>query len=204
MALSKPYVTLAAVKEYCGITDTAEDTRIENSINITSRLIDSLTDSFFYQKNFTDYYLPITGGGNGWKILARPYDKKIGGLILTPANVPIISVTQIEEWDMVLVENTDYYINAELGQIERVGQWIDDPRKIKITCSIGYATTDDLTPSADIPEDIAFYALEIAARLSGQFKKEQPSLDGTIVNINSHDVPKWIVTELKKRRPINL
>lgn len=204
MPLNKPYTTLEAVMEYCGLSDASASARIINSINQVSRLIDSVTDCFFYQKDFVDYYLPLTSGGNGWKIIDRPYDKKRGGIIFTPANAPIISIAEITEWDQVLVKDTDYFVSKELGQIERIGNWLDDPHKIKITCSIGYATVDDFTPSADLPGDIAMFAKQLAARDSGQFKKEQPSLDGTIVNINAHDVPKFIVDALKKLRPINL
>lgn len=201
-----PYVTLADVKDFCGIdtNTTTWDDRIKSAINKASRLIDSLTGCFFYKKTFTDYYIKMTGGGSGWQVLPRPYDKSRGGIILTPQNSPLISVTSLYEDDLLLVENTDYYVDYELGQIERVGVWVRLPRKIKITCDIGYDIDDTATPSADIPGDIAFYATEIAARISGRYHKEQPGLDGAIVNINSHNIPKWIVDNLKKLKPIDI
>jgi len=204
VTLLNPYTTLDDVKEYCGYKKTDEDERIKNSINKMSRMIDDLTGRFFYKKTYTDYYMPVQAGGEGWRILPRPYDRSTGGIILTPKLAPIISVTSIHESDTLLVANTDYYINAEFGQIERVGTWNANPRKIKITCVIGYTTADTETPSADLPGDIAQYAMEIAARISGQYKKEQPNLDGTVVSINSHAIPKWIVDALRKLRPVYL
>jgi len=202
--LLNPYTTLADIKSFCGVSASDFDDRIKTGINQASRLIDAITSRFFYKKTYTDYYIKHTGGGAGWQILARPYDKRRGGVILTPQNAPIISVTSIYEDDVLLVENDDYYLDIDLGQIERLGSWPQLPRTIKMTCNIGYDTADTETPSDDLPGDIAYYTLEIAARLSGRYHKEQPGLDGTIVNINSHNVPKWIVDNLKKMKPIYL
>jgi hypothetical protein len=200
MALINPYTTIGRVKTFCGIasSDTTYDTEIEDAINEASRMIDDLTDSFFYKKTYADHYLGEASDA-GFRIVNGEK-----GRIFTPKNAPIISVTSLYESDNLLVANDDYYINLEAGIITKTTKWDVSPREIKISCAIGYNTTNTTTPSADLPGVIGYYALEIAARLSGRYTKEQPSLEGTNTAIHVREIPKWIVDKLQKMRSLIL
>jgi hypothetical protein len=198
--LYRPYVTLDDVKIYCGIAlskaDYDEDIKI--AINKASRYIDGVTGRYYYQKTYTDEYLNGTKDYQGWQILEE--------LLFTPQLAPIISITSITEDSTLLVENTDFYVNKESGVIEKdSGDWNDAPRKIKISCVLGYASADTATPSTDIPGDIAQYALEIAARFSGHFKKTIKNyVSGTSETVDLFGVPKDIDTALKNLRPVGI
>jgi hypothetical protein len=192
--LSKPYCTLADVKRYCGEDTVTYDDDFKFGINKASRFIDGHSLRNFYKTILTDEYLPLTGRGNGWRI--------INEMLYTPMLLPIIAITSIYEDNTLLVENTDYYVNKETGEIERVGDWDPTPRAIKITANIGYDSTDEETPSTDIPEEITSIALELAARFSGRFNKRKVShITGEAVNIDLYEAPKYILDELHALRP---
>ena len=60
MAITNGYCTLAEIKAALRLTDTADDTLLENSIEGASRRIDGYCGTFFYQtlktiKVFTRY-----------------------------------------------------------------------------------------------------------------------------------------------------
>lgn len=199
-----PYVTLNDVKRYIGddMEKTDKDEVIKWAINKASRLIDGLTCRYYYKKTFTDEYLSTTKGYEGWVIV----EKEEGGLIYTPQRAPIIDITELEEDETVLTENTDFYIDKLEGKIEKAsGNWHEEPREIKITCNLGYDSADTETPSSDIPLDIQHYALEIAARMSGHFTKAKINyVSGGTENIDIFEIPKWIVDELKGYKPIKI
>lgn len=199
-ALYRPYVTLDDVKFYCGISldkiDYDED--IKKAINKASRYIDGLTERFYYKKAYADAYLSTGYQYEGWEIL----DDKL----FTPPNAPIIDVTTLIIGSVTLVENTDFYIDKKAGMIERAGgNWPISPRQIIITCNLGYDSSGDTVPSADIPGDIAQYCLEISSRFSGHFKKSIKNyVSGASEEIDLFGVPKEIVNELKALRPVKM
>lgn len=205
--LLKPYVTVDNVKNNCGIdlSDTQHDDYIKAKINAASRLVDELTGRFYYEKTFTDIYINgIYGGSEGWWIANA---KGSSGLIFTPQNAPIISVTSIIEDDIALTENTDYYIDQLNGMIQRVGgaSWNKHPRTIKITCVLGYDSDDTATPSADIPGDIIQHSLQIASNLCGEYKKSVRSfVSGSVEEMELFGVPKDSEKYLKKFRQVRI
>ena len=204
ITLYRPYCTLSEVKTHCGIATatTSFDDDIKEAINKASRLIDSLTGRYYYKKTYTSEYLNGTMDYNGWQIL----ENSDGGILLTPQAAPIISVTTLIESSATLVENTDFYLHKESGIIERAsGNWSEQPRTICITCDLGYNSADTATPSADIPGDINLYAIELAARKSGQYKKTIKNyVSGAAEPMDLYGVPKEIETALRNLRPVGI
>lgn len=198
--LSRPYATLADVKSYCGIATgkTEFDEDIRKAINKASRYIDGVTGRYYYKKTYASVYLATGYQHEGWEIL----DDKL----FTPKNAPIISVTTLIEGDATLTENTDFYIDKEAGMIEKDGgNWDTLPRQIIITCELGYDSTDTTTPSDDIPGNVAQFALEIASRFSGRYKKSIKNyVSGASEEIDLFGVPKEMVSELKSLRPVGI
>lgn len=201
--LYRPYTTLAKVKTKCGIATatTTYDDDIKDAINKISRLIDSLTGRYYYQKTYTSEYLSGTRDYNGWQILRRD----TGGLLLTPQEAPIVSISSLSENGTSLTENTDFYIHAEEGIIERNGaNWDDSPRMIIISCVLGYECDDTETPSDDMPGDIAYYACELAARDSGHYKKAIKNyVSGAAETVDLFDSER-IEKILRSMRPVGI
>lgn len=195
-----PYTTLEDVKFYCGIalTKTEWDENIKKAINKASRFIDSLTGRYFYNKTYTSEYLNGTVNFQGWQVLDQ--------YIFTPQRAPIISVTTLIENETTLTENTDFYIDLVNGMIERAsGCWVSRAREIQITCSLGYATDDTATPSADLPGEIAMHALELASRFSGRYKKEIKNfVSGGTESVDLYGAPKDIIKSLRALYPPNV
>lgn len=202
--LYRPYTTLAKVKSHCGIADakTDYDEDIKEAINTISRLIDSLTGRFYYQKTYTDEYLNGTKEFSGWQIV----DHEDGSYLYTPQMAPIISVSSLIEDSTTHAENADFYIDYASGIIERTsGSWHESPRKIKISCVIGYASADTATPSDDIPGDIALWAIELSARKSGHYKKLIKNyVSGAGEMTDLFGVPREIETALRNLRPVGI
>lgn len=202
--LDRPYTTLAAVKIHCGIatTKTDYDEDIKDAINIISRLIDSLTGRYYYEKTYTEEYLNGTKDYQGWQIV----ENDDGGLLYTPQMAPIISISSLIGDGTTFVENTDFFVHKNSGIIERTsGNWNDEPRKIKISCVLGYGSADTATPSANIPGDIVLYAIELAARKSGHFKKLIKNyVSGAGEMTDLFGVPKEIETALRNLRPVGI
>jgi hypothetical protein len=202
--LYRPYTTLDKVKNHCGIalTKTTYDEEIKDAINIVSRLIDSFTGRFYYEKTYTDEYLNGTKDYQGWQII----DCDTGGLIYTPQLAPIISVTSLVESGTTLIENTDFFVDKASGIIEKSsGDWNTEPRTIKISCAIGYDSVDTATPSDDIPGDIAMYAIELAARKSGYYKKTIKNyVSGAGESVDLFGVPKEIEKALRDLYPVGI
>jgi hypothetical protein len=190
------------VKSHCGIatTTTTYDNDIIDAINFASRYIDALTGRYYFKLSISSEYLNGTKDYQGWQIIQNSN----GGLIFTPKAAPIIDITELIESEDTLVENTDFYIHKENGIIERAaGNWDESPRSIKITGTLGYASADTATPSVDIPGDIVFYCIEIAARKSGHYKKEIKNyVSGASEAVDLFGVPKEIEKALRDLRQV--
>lgn len=196
ISLFRPYCTLEQVQRFVGNIKPGSEDAINDAINRASRFIDKITGMIFYKKTVTDEYIPGTSGGNGWEIRRIIPGRSVGGLLVCPWR-PIISITSITENNVLLTENVDYYVISESGIIERAsGNWPEAARAIKISAVFGYDTTDDSTPSANIPQDVQEYAVEIAGRRSGLYVKNFEQLDGTVVALSDSAIPKWIVDRL--------
>lgn len=61
MAITNGYTTLAQLKAKLGVTDSTDDTMLENIVEAVSRWIDAYTNRIFYTTSSeTRYYTPIT------------------------------------------------------------------------------------------------------------------------------------------------
>lgn len=204
ITLLRPYVTLSDVKRYCGISQNKDeyDEDIKNAINKASRYIDSTTGRYYYKKTYSSEYLKTTKGYDGWSIVLN----EDISFIFTPQLSPIIDITTLIENDVTLVEDTDFYVDKAIGMIERAStNWNENPREIVITCNLGYNSADTATPSSDIPGDVAQYALEIASRFSGRFKKSIKNfVSGGSEEIDLFSIPKDIEKALMALRPIGI
>lgn len=199
VALLFPYCSLAQVQQFVGNTNADKIDQIKEAINRASRFIDEITGRIYYQKTVTDYYLRGTAGGDGWSIRRYIPGKPASGLLVCPYK-PILSVSELVVGDVVLTENTDFYVLNDSGIIEKAsGNWSETPRDIKITAVFGYAETDTATPAATQPGDITQYAIEIAGRMSGLFARNVEQQDGEVMAFYETAIPKWIVDRLSAK-----
>ena len=182
--------------------NTKYDEDIKFAINKASRYVDNLTGRLFYKLTLSGEYLNTTNGYNGWKIINR-YS---GGLIYTPKFLPIISISSLSESGLGLTENTDFYIDYAAGMIEKAdGNWVKEPREILISGSIGYDSDDTATPSDNIPGEINMSTIELAARLSGRFKKQKINYaSGGAESIDLYEIPSWLIKNLKAWQPVEI
>jgi hypothetical protein len=200
VTLDRPYCTLAELKEFLRIatTNTDKDDTLKRAINNASRYIDDATGRIFYEKSLTDYYLPTYYGGEGWRITDLQPGETGGGKIWA-AYKPIISITELVEDAVTLVENSDFYIDKNFGCIVRAeNNWDNEPRAIKITGTFGYETDDDQTPADTMPGDIRECCKEIAARRSGEFIQVVQQEDGSISEFQNRSMPAWVKEILNK------
>jgi hypothetical protein len=189
--LDRPYCSLEDVKNVLRrVTDSSKDELLRDAINYASRLIDSITGRIFYKLEWTDYYLSANG------------NHKVLGDTIILSTYPIISISALSEDGTALVENTDYFVDYESGIITKAedADWETDPRAIKISGFVGYATADDLTPAVTQPGDIRLACIDIAKRKSGLFHKELQAIDGTTGEVEDESVPQRILTDLKRYR----
>lgn len=141
-AASHDLVTLAEVKADLAITDTGSDALLATLIRRASAAIEQACNRIFVVETITDRIWPERD----------PYPAQVpGGVrVMQLSRWPLVSVAEVKEHDEVLVQDTHYLVDAQLGQITRLnvagvpvdwGMW-----GASITYTAGFAT---------IPADLA-------------------------------------------------
>lgn len=187
MSILLGYATLAEFQARTGITDatkTAKTTLIERSIERASRHIDQYTNSFFHTKAVTN------------SKVAYGFNVNADGFIMSEdaryieCKAPIISITSIVDDETTLVADDDYYID---GNTIFANTIFSTNRKngIKITGSIGYATT---------PDDINDCCLALAEVMTGLGIRTVLDPNGDKLEITRDSVPEWVWDKLDLRR----
>lgn len=132
-------ITLEDLKTYLEKSDDNHDPILEMIINSVSSFFDKYVDFQLKQKTYTDLYLD----GNGQEELWLSF-------------YPVASITSLKENDIALTEGTDedYIQYLEEGLLVRIGVWLKGRKKIKISCSGGFAT---------IPKDLQLACMQQCA-----------------------------------------
>jgi hypothetical protein len=90
-------------------------------------------------------------------------------------NFPVVSITSIYEDEVLLVENTDYYVDYAAGVVHRIGgNWVKGWHEIVITYVAGYVV-QGATPGTGetaLPADLKLACMIQVAR---EWKKTQGS-----------------------------
>jgi hypothetical protein len=197
MTILNGYATLAELKAHLGTptANTDNDTLFERVIERASRMIDRITNTFFFIKTLTNEIvdacaLSIQGVHIGENLKTMYF----------PA--PIITITSIVENGESLTEgadydtaNPDYYLYLAAGYIERSGYWTSSRKGIKITGAMGYAAT---------PDDINSACIEIAAVMSNRDIKSITDEFGEDSTAITRFIPVWVNNILATRRRINV
>lgn len=162
------------------------EVKITQAVTNVDGIINLMTGTFFTQTTITDEYIDCYSmSDNKFKM------NESRKIIWCPA--PIISLSSIYEDDVLLVENTDYYLYKNQGRIEADGIFSSERRVVKLTGSFGYA-------AANVPADIKELALLIGQILTGLattvYMDENGELDATI----RQNVPAWVWKALAAKR----
>jgi hypothetical protein len=181
MSITNGYATLAELKTKLGISDSTQDTKLENSITNASRLIDQITGTFFYTKTLTTEKLDVFGPSDtGLQIKAN------GLKIYCPA--PVLTITELLQNDEALTEDEDFFIYKSIGLIDKKTYWTSERKGISITGTIGYSA---------YPKDINEICLIIAAVISGLWKATYQAEDtGDPIEVIRNSVPRWVFDKL--------
>jgi hypothetical protein len=190
MTITNGYCTLAELKSALQkpTTDTVNDTWFERCIESASRLIDQRTGRVFYSISLNGEILDIYNpNDNGIMVDGS------GSRLLFPS--PIIVVTSIYEDNILLTENTDFYLYKNQGLIERDGYWTSNRKGtdtgIKLTLSYGYSS---------IPADIKGLCIQLAKIFTGVATRIVTDGSGGAMSFTLDSVPRWIVNEIDKHR----
>ena len=154
---------------------------LQDSINQASRIIDKYTGSFFYEKTLSEEIVDIFGRSN-----SGIYMEKTRRRLFFPA--PIISI-EISEDDVVLTDETDYYVYSSDGYVDRDGIWSTNRKAISINGNIGHES---------VPDNVKRWCISIADAISGLSVKSFLDDSGNQIEIIKNSVPKWVWLEMKR------
>ena len=142
-------VTVEDAKAYLELKDSQDDSILETLIDSVSALFNNETNRTLKETTFTDLYLD----GSGIITLDLP-------------DWPVVSITEIEEDEVALTEDTDYYLYADEGYLAKIGAvWTDNIHGIKITYKAGYSATT-------LPSDIKLATLKQVGLEHSRFKSK--------------------------------
>lgn len=194
MAIVNGYATQAQLSEKLGL-DTGKQNRyqelLDDSVNRSSRIIDTSTQSFFFKKTITDELVDVNGlSDSGFKISPR--------LTTIDSAAPIISISSIEENGIALSEKTsfsgdgDFYLKKLIGQIFKLTDgciWSDQVLGVKLSGEIGYES---------VPSDISEVCLTFAVVLTRLDTAVVTTDDGSVEGALNSILPGWPFKILKK------
>lgn len=169
VALVKPYCSLPDVQDVCGVSDPDLDDKLSGAINSASRLVDEMTgrDFWFHDHASTAYQVRRAS--------------VISDLVLLPFE--IITLTEVNVDDSLL-DLEDLYYEVGRDSIQNQAPWGAYPFTgtilLKGTFGFALAATDPtISVPPTMPASITRATALIAAALSGEWKKERVSPDGS-------------------------
>jgi hypothetical protein len=192
MAITNGYATLEQLVQLLG-TDAAQQAThtalLEDSITRASRLIDTITDTFFFKKPIANEVIDRASLSDNLFKMSN-FRKRI------TAPAPIIAVTEIKEDGIVLSEKTtfngpgDFVVRKVAGELSKVdhGLWSLAELGIEFSGDIGYDPA---------PADIESACLVIAAVLSTKDNKIVVDETGNEEEIVNRIIPTWQFEKLQ-------
>lgn len=178
------YCTLAELKRKLKRPDSADvynDSYLNEAISRASRIVDTFTNSFFYEKTLTNIVLDRYNIINNYRVLNNT-------IFLNSPITNTVSTVIIED-GTTLTENIDYYQYDSIGAIEKNSGWSINRKSIDLTCSLGHTA---------IPTDITSSTLEIAQILTGLGVQVIQGDDGDVEGFISNKIPSIIKKTLTK------
>ena len=186
MIITNGYATLIEFTARAGLdstTVTAKTTLIEREIERNSRTIDQRTNTFFHSKTLTDSKVRFDFNANSDGIMMS----EDATYIALPA--PILTITEVLNNDVAMVEGEDYYIEGNLLIADTI---FTTNRKngVVITGTCGYAAT---------PDDINEVCLAMTEVTTGLGIRTVAGDDGSKLSITRDEIPEWVYDRLDLR-----
>jgi hypothetical protein len=167
--------------------DVYNDTYLGEAITRSSRIIDTLTSTFFYEKTISNLIIDRYSIIDNIAILNNT-------IILNAPLTDTVPIVIVED-EKALTENTDFYAYKTAGTIEKSHSWSTNRKSIDLTCSIGYTTP---------PTDIVTATLEIAQILTGLGVQVVQGDDGDIEGFISTKIPSIVKKTLNRYRWVTI
>jgi hypothetical protein len=196
-----PYILLAELRQELKMkpTDVPVGSDIEEdmlrAIDNASRWVDSYTqrDFLFHDFSVTPLEFDQFNGFDGF---------------IFPPYTPIISVTKLVFAGTELVLGTQYSVENQLPQRQRInnlcGAW--KPRRpdrlLQLYGTFGYVQSNHAVPPTGLPGSITLATRWVAAAISGRNRKEVVGLDGIKQTLEDSAIGKQVYALLGKRSPI--
>lgn len=183
MAITNGYATLAELGVRVGMTSadlTNKTTLIEREIERNSRMIDTITGSFFYTKTLTASTVRFDLGYNADNLRLS----EDAQYITFPA--PILTITLVSNDGTALVLNQDYF----MGRYDITSNSIFSTNRrtgVAITGTMGYAST---------PDQINEICLAMTEVTTGLGTKTVTDSSGDKLTIARDEMPDWVADRL--------
>lgn len=191
--------TLVAMKRYLNISDTSEDTNIEDLINAVSDLFEELTGRAFLEATYTDDILDPTGIPE--LLLTTPVSGELRALPVTVFTSIAIAGSAIG--------SADFQVNTKFGIVTMLNQIFFGVRgDVKVTWTGGYILQGGTVtlPQRALPFNIEQAAKElIALKYRVQTKQLGPGIEtisaaGESVSYSDKGIPNSVEDVLKQYR----
>lgn len=158
--------------------NTVNDTFLSECLERASRWIDRYTNSFFYTKIITEEIVDVHGySENGLKVVKN--------VIISPTRIQRDQPITIIESGVTLIKDDDFYVYPM--DFTKTTNWTTEFQSIKITATLGYATT---------PEVIQLACLDVAQVFSG-LGVGMVQDDSDIEAFIRKSIPKFVYTTLE-------
>lgn len=196
-ATNTDLTTLTNVKMDLNITDTSNDIYLQRQIKIASSAIVAYTNRTFalqtYRDEFRSFWGPLWAYGSSWNQGAIWSSGAATGFGLLLANVPVVSLSSIDEDGTTLI-SSDYYLDANVGgslsdagilyRLDGGGVregWSFDT--LQVTYTAGWSLPGDVSPTLPAEIEQAAILMVIAARQAGRltYTDRDPFLRSEIV-----------------------
>jgi len=127
-----------ALTDVLSVTEQMEETLTSSQQKLVENMINFCTQ---YAENYTGRLIKARDVDTTEKIDIMEYTD-----LISLRNLPIQSITSVTEDGDVLVEDTDYYVYEDTGELVRIDQnWVKGRRKVEVSYIGGFST---------VPEDL--------------------------------------------------
>lgn len=191
--------TLVAMKRYLNVSDTSQDTEIEDLINAVSDLFEELTGRVFLETTYTDDILDPTGIPE--LLLTTPVTGELRALPVTVFTSLAIAGSA--------VGSADFQVNTKFGIVTMLNQIFFGVRgDVKVTWTGGYILQGGavVSPQRALPINVEQAAKElIALKYRVQTKQLGPGIEnisaaGESVSYTDGGIPKSVQRVIEQFR----
>jgi len=182
------YCTLAQLKRKLKRPDSADvynDNYLNEAITRSSRIIDTLSSTFFYEKTISGLLIDRYTSEQNIHIIKNTIFLNAP---LTETVTPVIV-----ENGKTLIQDIDFFIYKTSGTIEKKDCFSSKRKSVNISCSVGYI---------EPPNDIVAACLEIAQILTGLGVQVVQGDEGDIEGFISNKIPSIIKKSLVRYRSV--